>query len=140
MTEYVLDVSAALTWCFEDEPEMLGLPDPAVVETTRLWVPSLWPLELLNALLVAGRRGRLATEDALEFLELVFTLPLEVEAPPEAARYVGLLDLARTQSLSVYDATYLELAHRLGVPLATRDAALITAAQRLGVAVLGEAA
>ena len=139
MSEYVLDVSAALTWCFDDEPEMLGLPDPADATETRMFVPALWPLELLNCLLVAGRRGRLPLEDALEFLELVFTLPLAVEEPPKSDQYVGLLALARDEHLTVYDAAYLDLALRLGVPLATRDTALVDAARRRHVALLVEA-
>lgn len=139
MTEYVLDVSAVLTWCFDDETEMLGLPDSADTAETRMHVPALWPLELLNALLVAGRRGRLPIEDALEFLELVFTLPLAIEESPKSARFVGLLALAREQQLTVYDAAYLDLALRLGVPLATRDTALADAARRRNVALLAEA-
>ena len=138
MTEYVLDVSAALTWCFDDEPEIVGLPDPSRAAETRMYVPALWPLELLNALLVADRRGRLPLESALEFLELVFTLPLAVEEPPKSGEYVGLLALAREQNLTVYDAAYLDLALRLGVPLATCDKALADAARRRNVALLAE--
>ena len=100
-------------------------------------VPSQWPLELLNAVRAADTRGRLTAPDSWEFLEWVFTLPIVVDEPLRGSSYVALLHLARELSVSVYDATYLELARRLGVPLATRDAALIAAAARTGVSIFG---
>ena len=75
MTRYVLDVSAALTWCFDDEPEPLGLPDAAVASDSEMHVPSQWPLELLND------HAHLEKKAATNALELLNRWP--EPAPPE---------------------------------------------------------
>ena len=93
----------------------------------------MWPLEVGNALLVAERRGRLNQAATVQFLALLWQLPIVVE-PERPERLLGeIVSLAREQGLSTYDATYLHLAMRQGSPLATTDEVLRQAATRAGV-------
>ena len=135
-----LDASVTLAWVFEDEgADVEGAPAPSSDSAlTRLLredalVPVIWPLEVANALLVGERRGRLTRGDAQRFIQLLAALPIEVDAETPRRSFGDILPLAREQALSTYDAAYLELALRLGAPLATRDAALAHAAEALGV-------
>lgn len=98
---------------------------------------SLWPLEVANGLLAAKRRGRLTSADAERCLGILLALPIAID-PVTLSRAPGSTRaLATKHRLSAYDASYLELAVRLGVPLATRDGALRAAAQVEGVVMLG---
>lgn len=135
MSGFVLDCSVGMAWCFEDEADRYadGVLDRLVDESAL--VPPLWPLEIANVLVVAERRRRLRRSDSARFLELVGALPIAVDtATPNPSH---LLAVAREHSLSAYDAAYLALAMREGIPLATRDRALGKAARRCGVALLG---
>jgi len=129
----VLDASVTLAWAFEDEEN--GYPDvvlESLAEGTAC-VPIIWPLEVGNALLVAERRGRLNQAATVQFLALLWQLPIVIE-PEKPERMLGeILSLAREQGLSTYDATYLHLAMRQGFPLATTDEFLRKAATRAGV-------
>lgn len=87
-------------------------------------VPSLWPLEVVNDLLVAERKKRLTGTQATMFLERLLALPVEIEGTPSGETWPRLHSLARTYSLSSYDTAYLELAARRGIPLASCDKAL----------------
>jgi predicted nucleic acid-binding protein len=98
-------------------------------------VPGLWHLEVANVLLQAERRGRITTGDVAMRLELIAELPITTDNETTARAWREILALARAEGLTTYDATYLELAIRRGLPLQTKDEALITAAKRTGVAV-----
>ncbi len=133
---FVLDASVALAWGFEDEttPYTERVLD-ALAEGIAI-VPTLWPLEVTNALLTAKRRGRIKYASVIQFLSFLQMLPISVE-PSEQENSLQLMEerfaLAYEQGLSVYDATYLHLAMRRGLPLATLDHALKQAAKRCGV-------
>lgn len=135
MSALVIDSSAALSWCFEDEasPESDALFEQ--VRDQGAVVPGLWHLEVANVLLQAERRGRIAPGDVTMRLELIAELPITTDNETTARAWREILALARAEGLTTYDATYLELAIRRGLPLQTKDAALITAAERSGVAV-----
>lgn len=129
----VLDASVTLAWAFEDEGN--AYPDFVLeaLSEAKACVPTIWPLEVGNALLVAERRRRLNQAATVQFLALLWQLPIIVE-PERPERLLGeILSLAREQGLSTYDATYLHLAMRRGVPLATTDELLRKAANRAGV-------
>jgi predicted nucleic acid-binding protein len=98
-------------------------------------VPAIWPIELANVLANAERRGRIAASDIAEFLALIAPLDIQVDAETAARGLREILAVARHEALSAYDAAYLELAMRLGLPLATRDARLADAARHVGVEV-----
>jgi len=129
----VLDASVALAWAFEDETTRYT---EAVLETLsqgKAMVPPIWPMEIGNALVVAERRGRLKEADTVRFLALLRQLPIVVECESVERVFSDVVRLAREQRISVYDASYLDLAMRLGVPLATQDEELRQAAARCGV-------
>lgn len=131
----MLDASTTLGWCFADE----GNEAEAALERARLeavHVPAVWPLEVGNALVVAGRRRRLSEAEAARFLALLAALSIEVEPPPPVSQLPSLLALARTHGISVYDASYLDLALRRGLALATLDAGLAAAARDAGAELL----
>jgi len=129
----VLDCSVAMSWCFEEEPSDYGDRVLDALEEGEALVPSVWPLEVANVLVVAERRGRLKVGESARFLELVQSLPIFVEEVSLPRATGAVLSLARELDLSVYDASYLEIAMRSGVPLATHDRALAKAADTVGV-------
>lgn len=136
MTAFVLDASIALAWCFYDEatPTTAALLERLEDETAV--VSAIWPLELGNILAGAERRGRLTPTRVSEFLALIGGLDIEIDDETATRALRETLTLARTESLTTYDASYLELAIRLGLPLATKDNQLRRIAARLGVAVV----
>ena len=132
----VLDNSVALAWCFEDEqnPAIMALLD-RVVERGAV-APQLWPIEALNGLLTAQRRGRIDAEARAQMSSLLADLPIVLDDQTAGQLWTATARLAEQHQLTAYDATYLELAVRLNLPLATNDRALITAARVEGVALL----
>jgi predicted nucleic acid-binding protein len=137
LTTLVLDCSLTMAWCFEDEG---GAYADAVLERlneTAAVVPSIWPLEVGNVLLVAERRRRLTQADSARFLSLLRALPISVDDPPTPATLDGILSVARQEQLSAYDAAYVELALRQGAEFATLDERLRTAARALGIGIVG---
>lgn len=137
----VIDASMALAWVFERQ-------HPSDVDrANRLlgacgdvawWVPGLWHLEVANALLVAERRGVLPQAESDRFLGRLYSLPIATDVDPSSQRSAAILALARSHGLSSYDATYLELAQRLGAALASFDRQLNGAARASGVALYPE--
>lgn len=136
VTEVVIDSSIALTFCFEDEasPETDALFER--VRDEGAVVPALWHLELSNVLLQAEKRGRITASDVATRLELITELPISVDQETTVRAWREVLTMARTERLTTYDATYLELAVRRGLPLLTKDNDLAEAARRLDVVVL----
>jgi predicted nucleic acid-binding protein len=137
MSRLVIDSSAALSWCFEDEASPQS---DALFEQVRdqgAIVPGLWHLEVANVLLQAERRGRITTGDVATRLELIAELPITTDDETTARAWREILALARAERLTTYDAAYLELAIRLGLPLQTKDEALMVAAKRAGVPLPG---
>lgn len=133
----VLDCSVAVAWCFDDEatPQLDALLDR--VQGNGAVVPPLWTIEITNVLLQAGRSGRIVPAAIQERLGLLDMLPIETDAAGIGVGWRGaVLALATAERLTVYDATYLELAIRRGIPLATTDRALRRAATRHGLSVL----
>lgn len=136
LSRLVLDSSVALAWCFEDEasPETDALLEHTKSEGAV--VPSLWHLELGNALVQAERRGRSIQGGIIARLALLAQLPIQVDAETAGRAWREIVALARAERLTTYDAAYLELAIRRANALATKDRVLRAAAQRIGVAVL----
>lgn len=136
MTRFVLDASTTLAWCFEDEHSVSADKILDLMAVSEALVPTIWPLEVANALLAGERRKRTTEAEVSHRLSLVAELNIRVD---EAGTYAGvneLVALARSVKLSVYDAAYLWLAMREGLPLATLDSALRLAARRVGVRLL----
>jgi predicted nucleic acid-binding protein len=131
----VLGASVTLAWCFEDEatPHTDALLD-RLAEDAAI-TPSLWELEVVNVLLLAERRGRITESQTARFVTLLTQLPIHVGSA--GADMGAVLAAGRHHGLAAYDAAYLVLAEREGIPLATLDAKLRAAAQAAGVSVLG---
>ncbi|MCB9959114.1 MAG: type II toxin-antitoxin system VapC family toxin [Rhodospirillaceae bacterium] len=129
----VLDSSVAASWCLPDERSELADRALDMVETGGFVVPPLFWYELRNVLIVNERRGRIDAARLADSLRLVTALPARIDSAPDEA---VLLGLARAHTLSVYDAAYLELAKRLGIPLATLDLALHRAGAAEAVALV----
>ena len=132
----VIDASIALAWCFEDEATAATDALVLRVRGEGAVVPAHWPLEVLNALLAAERRGRIKRAEASAHVRTIEDLGVDVDEETVRRASHATLALARAERLSLYDAAYLELALRRGFPLATLDKALAKAARRSGVDVM----
>ena len=130
---FVLDASIALAWCFEDEASSYTERVLKLLLREEAVIPPIWPFEVANALAGAMRASRMKPADAERFMALLGSFPLGLEPRGMDGVFREVLPLAREHGLSCYDATYLELALRLGLPLATLDRALRRAAGRVGV-------
>lgn len=137
MTAFVLDASITLAWLFEDERSEAADELLARLDTETAAVPSVWPLEVANVIAGAERRRRITAARRAEFVAQLETFAIMVDEETADRAFSRILDLARQQQLSAYDAAYLELAMRLGIPLASKDRELRDAAERVGVIVLG---
>lgn len=135
---FILDASLTLSWFFEDERTPIG---DALLEQTAengAVVPSIWRLEIANALQMAIRRKRIDTIFRDLALGQLAHLPIVVDPDTDYHAWTSTLRLADRFGLTIYDATYLELAHRHEMPLATLDSALRGAGVGLGITMLGD--
>ena len=135
---FVLDNSVAMRWLFADgsaddlayATRILGLME---LEGTAVLVPSLWALEVANVVVRAEAKGLVAEARSAEFLGLLQDMAVFVDNETAGRALNDTLQLARRFGLSAYDASYLELALREGLSLATLDADLRAAMMKLGV-------
>ncbi len=137
MDAFVLDVSACIPWCCEDEttPASEEMLEWAVAGSA-LHVPSLWIWEILNAVAVVIKRRRISGSRGKEFLEHLATFNIKLDPTPSVTDFLRLHSLASVHELTAYDVAYLDLAKRLSLPLATRDDDLKRAALAEGVQIL----
>ncbi|RJP21122.1 MAG: PIN domain-containing protein [Candidatus Abyssobacteria bacterium SURF_5] len=127
---FVVDNSVIMAWCFEDVGDRFAEAVLESLETCEAVVPAIWPLEVGNVLLVAERKKRLSQADVIRFVSLLYDLPIVIEQETPERMLKEILALAREQHLTTYDASYLDLAMRLGLPIATRDQSLSKAAKK----------
>ena len=134
---WIADSSVGLAWVHFSQatPETNGLLAEARAGTPVV-VPALWFAEVANGLLVLKRRGKLTTAELKSCLLNIDSMSLTVDEPSIRAAVRGTPDLADAHGLTLYDATYLEAAIRLGLGLATRDVPLKRAAKACGVKTL----
>jgi predicted nucleic acid-binding protein len=132
---FVLDASVTLAWYFQDEADPYADDVARQLPATQAIVPSIWPLEVANAVLTGERRKRGTAATAAQWIGYLTSLPITVDDPTVGRVFGDILALARTHDLSAYDASYLELATRSGLPLATLDDPLRAAAAAIGVAI-----
>lgn len=135
----MLDASFTFQWLFRDEASPEGYAALAVIGRDGAVVPALWFVEITNVLGMAERRGRIAEAGLQDALRLLRSLPLVVDEAPSLAWSEPILQLMRAHRLTAYDATYLELACRLGLPLATKDRDLLVAVPAVGAALFAAA-
>ena len=137
MAVFVPDASVSLGWCFSDEatPYTDALLD-RLIAGEEVAVPSHWPLEILNGVIQAKRKGRVTEQTVEGFLSSLISFQIVVDAEQGFLRLRAIRELAERHQLTSYDAAYLELAIRLGLPLATLDGALQRAARAENVALI----
>jgi predicted nucleic acid-binding protein len=134
----VLDASVTMSWLLGDANDavrdysqsvLLAMTRPGVQAD----VPVIWALEVANVIARAEARGLVTEAQSGAFLEMLSEAPIAADAGTYSAALSDTLHLARRYRLSAYDAAYLELALRAGLPLATLDAELLAAARAAGV-------
>ena len=133
---FILDTSVTLAWCFADEATPTTDHLLERLSSEKAFVPSIWSLEVSNVLLMAEKKKRIQYADIIQFVTLLQTLPIEIDDVANEKCFHEILGLAYTQKLTTYDTTYLELAMRKGLPLASRDKDLCAAAKKLGIITL----
>jgi predicted nucleic acid-binding protein len=134
---FVLDSSVTLSWYFDDERTEATIALLRRVAGSGATVPSLWRLEVANGLQVAVRRGRIDTAYRNASLQDLGSFAIVVDTETDRHAWAATLQLSDRLRLTLYDASYLELALRLQLPLATLDGGLAKAAFDEGVLVLG---
>lgn len=136
MTGFVLDCSILLAALLPDEHSSRADELVAKLSTVRASVPQHWPLEVANGLLFALRRGRISDGEWRGAITDAESIRADVATDTGALAWSALSVLAKRHDLTIYDAAYLELATRRGLPLATLDGKLAQAARVEGVEVL----
>ncbi len=131
MSAIVLDCSVAAAWFFADERDAYARAVAEFLATGTGIVPPLWKLELANALLAGERRRRIGRERIERGLAEVETL--DIRETSDELRASDIVRFARAWRLTAYDASYVQLAQRLALPLATLDDGMRTAASAGGV-------
>lgn len=137
MSRFVVDASVALCWYFEDQKtayteavfDCLARGDEALA-------PAIWPLEVVNSLVVGVRREAITTAQLETFIRDLKDLPVAVDTEGIERVYSSIVRLSQQHQLSSYDAAYLDLAVAENLPLATLDKNLRAAAKRAGVELL----
>lgn len=130
---FVLDCSITLAWYFKDEANTYADSIRDHFYLAEAFVPAIWPLELANALLTGERRKRSTQSQASRWMGYLDSLPITIDYALSPRTLQDILSLARAENLSAYDASYLELAIRRGLPIATLDDKLMTAASAVGI-------
>ncbi len=121
---FVLDSSVALAWALPDESNPTLDPLCDRLTTEMVIVPPVWPLEIGNVLLIAVKRHRLSVRDMSRLVQEFRALPVEIDSISIEESLKDTLLLSRKYELTTYDASYIELAQRRKIPLATLDTKL----------------
>lgn len=133
---FVIDASVAISWLFADEQTLLSMNLLQQVSGTGAVVPSLWRLEIAGALQIGIKRKRIDATYRDSAIQKLLSLPIETDLDSNDFAWTTTLQLADAHQITVYDASYLELALRRGLPLATRDDQLAAAAASAGATLL----
>ncbi|KJW04351.1 type II toxin-antitoxin system VapC family toxin [Rickettsia argasii] len=134
MVSFVLDSSIALSWLMPDEVASLDILDKTITEEAI--VPAIWELEIGNVLLCAERAKRLTINQRHQAIYTLKDLYIKIDQITLEHIWFETMDLAVQYGLTLYDASYLELALRCGLPIATLDKSLKQASKAAGVVVL----
>ena len=135
----IVDASVALAWALPDELSPYADAVLARVESEGLQVPELWPREIANGLAIAYMRQRITIAQEQEFIDALSRLTINVEQLDALQIIRDGAAAARQYGLTAYDAAYVELAAREGLPLATLDSRMQAAAIKAGVEIFGVA-
>jgi predicted nucleic acid-binding protein len=130
---FVLDCSIVMAWYFVDESDAYADQVARELPDRIAFVPMNWPLEVANTLILGERRKRSTQAQAARMIANLAAMPISIDDETNVQAWTTTLNLARQQSLTAYDAAYLELALRRGLPIATLDDQLKSAAKVAGV-------
>jgi predicted nucleic acid-binding protein len=130
---FILDASVTAAWYYRDEADPYADAVARRFPGVKALVPSVWPLEVANAILIGERRKRGAVVTIAQFVSHLSALSIAVDEQNFARVFGAVLALARDHDLSAYDASYVELAIRSSLPLATLDDRVRAAATALGI-------
>jgi predicted nucleic acid-binding protein len=135
---FVLDASVAMSWLLGDgvattRAYAMGVLEAMKSEDNRAIVPVVWNLEVANVIAKAEQKGLLVEAQSEAFLEMLSGLDIDVDSDTVATALSDTLQIARRYRLSAYNASYMELSLRAGMPLATLDQDLNKAARRAGI-------
>ena len=137
MSAFVLDASVTLAVLFEDESSDCADAVVEVLKREEAVASRIWPLEVANAVLTAVRRGRISAADTPLLVGAMNGLRVDVDREiTDASLALAVVNLGIDHRLTAYDASYLELAVRRNLPLATIDRRLRAAATAAGIAIL----
>lgn len=131
--DFVLDCSITMAWCFEDESSKYTDTILENLKNTTAVVPTIWPLEVANVLLLSKKNKRITEVQSASFVDALSTLPIVVDQSTKSRAMHSILVLASQSDLTIYDAAYLELAIREEIPLFTLDKKLVKAAKKLNI-------
>lgn len=137
MSGFVLDASTTLAWCFEDEASVFAAD--SILERLNsepAFVPALWRLEIGNVLVLAERKKRISYPKIIDFIKSIHKLDIRVDKEVNTEAFYKIINLAYHEKITTYDATYLEFAIRLKLPIATQDCQLKKAAIKFGIKTL----
>ena len=134
LPEFVLDCSVTMAWYFKDEANAYANAVRRSLSRALAIVPAIWPLEVANILVLGERRLRSTEAEASKWLRYLQLLPIRVDDETSERAWSDILHVARSYRRSAYDAAYLELAIRSGLPLASLDDNLKKTAASAGVA------
>lgn len=133
---FVVDASLALTLLFGEEATTATRAALRRLDKEIGVVPGLWSIEVVNTISIAERKGRITAGESEKFLAQWAGLNLDVDPQAPGRAFSHILPLCRTHRLTSYDAVYIELALRRGLPLATLDQEMNAAARTLGIETL----
>jgi predicted nucleic acid-binding protein len=133
---FVADASVALGWIHSGQRTAKTDELLRMAETGTIVVPVLWFAEISNVLLVLERRKKMTRDERKNGLIRLEKLDVLVDDALESRVFSRVTELAEELGTSVYDAWYLEIAERRGLPLGSQDVAVINGAGKIGVRVL----
>jgi predicted nucleic acid-binding protein len=139
MSDFVLDNSVAMRWLLESEKISDQKYSEKVLESLEYsdaLVPDLWHLEAASVLLGAEKRSEISLGEIERFIAQLENLPIHVDPSTASQAFNRTLALSRAYNISSYGASYLELAIREGLPLASLDKKLLKAARKADVTIL----
>jgi predicted nucleic acid-binding protein len=125
-----------MAWLFEDETTSFTEAILEQLAKSSAIVPSIWPLEVANVLLHTVRHKRITGLQAVNFIDALAKLPIHVDESTTTRAMHSIYALASSEKLTIYDASYLDLALREKIPIATQDKDLLKAAKRLKIHLL----
>lgn len=132
--DFVLDCSVTMAWLFEDVTSVMTDAILEKLEKSTAIVPAIWPLEVANVLVHAVRHKRITNIQAVNFIDALAKLPIHVDEFTTSRALHSIYTLASEEKLTIYDASYLDLAIREQIPIATQDKDLLKAAKKLKLA------